>query len=112
MAGSRNHRNPTFVWQAILIVLPILVLSAFGAVFLYQDRALTLREAGDRAQTIADELASQMWKQLTATNADPEGQFGFEVDESGKLIYPPAFTLAPMPHPFNPAALNSRQLEL
>src|SRR5438128_407152 len=78
MANPRpaRKRKPTFLWQALLIVLPVAVLAVFGFFSLRQDRLLAQREAAERAQTIADELAPKIWAQLTTVSNPPQPQAG------------------------------------
>src|SRR5947208_13259626 len=71
---ANRKRKPTFLWQALLIVLPVAVLAIFGFLSLRQDRLLAQREAAERAQTIADELAPIIWAQLTTVSNPPQPQ--------------------------------------
>ncbi len=98
MAKSIFNQKPNFLWQGLLIVLPVVVLSAVGGFSLRQDRILAQHEAAGRAQTIADDLASKIWDALTGTN----NAFGFQglrfqIDSTGHLIFPPPFTTVPQP---------------
>jgi signal transduction histidine kinase len=107
-----RKRKPTFLWQALLIVLPVAVLAIFGFVSLRQDRLLVQREAADRAQAIAEDLAPKIWAQLIAISNAPESEhYGFRVDRGGNLIFPPPYTPVPEPHPLNLANLTKQQLQ-
>jgi signal transduction histidine kinase len=57
--GPRPPRRPTFVWQAALVVLPVVVLAALGLVSLRQDRALAEQQAKESAQILADQMARE-----------------------------------------------------
>jgi hypothetical protein len=56
MAGTRVQRKPKFLWQALLILLPVVALAIVGALSLRRDRILAQHEATQRAQGIADDL--------------------------------------------------------
>src|ERR1044071_1381907 len=104
-------QKPSFFWQGVLIVLPVVVLAAVGLISLRQDKILAELEARQRAQTIADDLADQIWSQLT-TQTNREEIPSFEVDRAGQLIFPPPLPLVPTPQPFDLAALNAEQSTL
>ena len=114
MPRQRSFRKSSFLWQAALIVLPVLVLATVGVFSLRQDRILAEIEARERAQTIADGLAEGIWEQFTtqweseiqnpiATRLRPGGGncFFFKVSLNGKLFYPPAFSPVVNPQPFD-----------
>ena len=50
MNTSGQQRPSTFLWQGLLIVLPVLVLAAVGLFSLRQDKLLVQHEAAERAQ--------------------------------------------------------------
>ena len=112
MAGARVQRKRTIFWQAILILLPVAVLAAFGWVSLRQDKALAEHDAAARAQAIADELLPKLWNELAARGLDRSSQLSFEVTEAGQLIFPPPCTAVPVPQPFHLAALDAEQARL
>jgi signal transduction histidine kinase len=111
MARARSKRKPTFLWQALLILLPVVVLAVLGLFSLRQDKMLAQHEASERAQLIADDLLPKLWADLTATNlsARPEHQ-AFLVDSAGGLVFPPPIVALPVPQPFNLAQLTADQL--
>src|SRR5712672_546770 len=111
MAKPITQKKPTFLWQGALIVLPVVVLAAVGLVSLRQDRILAELEAKARAQTIADDLAEQIWSTLT-TQTNREELPSFEVDRAGQLIFPPPLPLAPTPQLFDLRTLNTEQSPL
>ncbi len=57
-------KKPSFLWQAILIVLPLLLLTAVGIYSLRQDRVLAEADARERAQREAQGLADAISKSL------------------------------------------------
>ena len=104
------ERRPTFFWHGLLILLPVLVLVAVGFFSLRQDKLLAQHEAADRAQTIADELASKLWSALTRAESSPPFQHhAFEVDSEGRLLFPPPYSTAPSPNLLDLSSLTSNQ---
>ena len=112
MTVTCNQRKPTFLWQAILILLPMVVLAAVGAISLRQDRILAERETATRAQAIADELAGRIWLELTSRPDPKLWNPRFQIDLSGKLVFPPPYEPVPSPLPLNFDELNPLQKEL
>src|SRR6266480_4487959 len=110
MAASIQQRSPTFFWQGLLIVLPVLVLAAVGLFSLRQDKILAQHEATERAQALADELAESYWAELT--QAPDTNLPRFEVDGEGQLVWPPSFTPLPLPHPLSLEELTREQEQL
>ena len=53
-ASRRTRRQPRFLWQGLLIMLPVAVLAAVGLLALRQDRQLVRHEAAERAQALAE----------------------------------------------------------
>jgi signal transduction histidine kinase len=109
MAGPRTSRKPTFFWQGMLILLPVAVLAALGWASLRQDKILAEHDARERAQTIADDFLQKFSAELTSTGSRTNAAFSFEVDQAGRLIFPPGWNLLPTPQPFNGSQLDSRQ---
>src|SRR5437016_10527076 len=113
MARSHPDRKPTFLWQALCILLPVAVLAAVGIFSLRQDKILAQHEANERAQTIADEFLPKIWADLTAMkNPEQFKHHAFEVDRAGQLVFPPPIAPVLVPKPFNLAELNSKQAQL
>ena len=94
MTSLRPNRKPTFFWQGLLIVLPIVVLAAVGFFSLRQDKLLARHDAAERAQTVADDLVPKIWSQLTSADAaarsrtDRRGYGVRTVRCAGSLIQP------------------------
>jgi len=59
MTSPRANRRPVFYWQAVLILLPVVVLASVGLVSLRQDKLLAEQEAREQAQAIAGPLAHE-----------------------------------------------------
>src|ERR1044071_1111011 len=114
MGTLKANRKPNFFWQALLIVLPVIVLAVFGFLSLRQDKLLAVQEAQERAQVIDDELRTQLW--TAATNGGmmggPPAPFRFQVDNAGQLIFPPPLGPLPKPAPFRFSELNQDQARL
>src|SRR6266550_2774828 len=114
MRAPKKNRKATFFWQALLIVLPVIVLAAFGFLSLRQDKVLAQNEAAERAQGLADNLLPQLWTALTQINIHQKlgGHPAFQVDSAGQLLFPPPMASWPVPQPFDPAALTAEQSRL
>src|SRR3954453_22238820 len=110
MSGTRRNRPPTFFWQGVLIVLPLAVLAALGLFSLRQDKVLAQHEATERAQRLADQLAQDLWAELTDLSGP--NLPAFQVDGTGQLVFPPAFSTVPIPHLLDSAALTPTQEQL
>src|SRR6185312_6322772 len=57
MTAPRIQRPPTFLWQGLLILLPVVVLALMGAASIRKDRALVLQEARESAKASAEQFA-------------------------------------------------------
>jgi len=110
MRRTRRNRPPTFFWQGVLIVLPLAVLAALGLFSLRQDKVLAQHEATERAQRLADQLAQDLWAELTDLSGPNLPMF--KVDRAGALIFPPASSSVPNPHLLNPAELTPSQEQI
>jgi signal transduction histidine kinase len=112
MAGPRIPSKPSFFWQGLLIVLPVVALVAVGVFSLQQDKLLAQHEAADRAQAIADDLISLIWNELTTGWTDGRPQLSFTIDADGQLLFPPPYAAVPAPKPPDLTALNPEQVRL
>src|SRR5215213_3728698 len=130
---KRSNRKPTFFWQGVLILAPLVVLAKIGAVALLQDQRMARHEAELRAQDIAEEAAEKIWNELQSfpTNevvAWEDGGAGrarwstwvkqldsddpalrIELDPANKLLRPPSYDLVPMPQPLEGGQLTETQ---
>jgi signal transduction histidine kinase len=59
MNRPRPKGRPTFFWQPVLILLPVVGLACFGLYSMRQDRLLAEQEARDSGQALAQRLAAQ-----------------------------------------------------
>jgi signal transduction histidine kinase len=66
-----KNRKPTFFWQGVLILAPMLVLAKLGALALWQDKRMAQHEAILRAQDAAEESAQLIWNDLQAFGDPP-----------------------------------------
>src|SRR5258708_32278355 len=107
MSGTRRDRRRTFFWQGVLIVLALTVLAALGLFSLRQDKVLAQHEATERAQRLADQLAQDLWAELTDLSGPNLPMF--KVDRTGALGFPPASSSVPNPHVLDTADLRPEQ---
>ncbi|MDB6029006.1 MAG: Histidine kinase [Verrucomicrobiales bacterium] len=54
---TKPNRKPTFFWQGLLIILPVLALAIMGVFFLRQDKSLVMQQAREDSQRLSDEVA-------------------------------------------------------
>src|SRR5436190_2021988 len=66
-----KNRKPTFFWQGVLILAPMLVLAKLGALALWQDKRMAQHEATLRAMDAAEEAAELIWRDLQNPNDPP-----------------------------------------
>src|SRR5262245_48229930 len=113
MSGARVQRRPNFLWQTILILLPVFVLALVGLLSLRQDRHLAEREAAQRARLIADTLVPEIWTTLTSTQQQAVASYClFVVNQAGDLTFPSPYQLVPTPQPLDPDVLPVEQTQL
>jgi signal transduction histidine kinase len=113
MARPRTQRKPTFLWQALLILLPVVVLAVVGSLSLRQDRILAEHTATECAQAIADDLLARVWAELSAlANASGASRDIFQIDEAGQLVFPPPHETVPQPQPLDLTELTPEQARL
>ena len=105
--NKRNRRKPSFFWQGVLILAPVLVLAKLGAYALWRDQRLAFHEAEVRAQELAQEAALRIWDELEASRL-PAIRF----DRSGNLLLPKPYEAVPTPQPLNDRDLNENQRRL
>jgi signal transduction histidine kinase len=109
---ATNHK-PRFLWQGLLVVLPVVLLAAVGFLSLRQDRLLAESEATERARGVAGDLAKEMRLNLeTLSEADQPEVHLFELDRAGHLVFPPSADPVPAPKPFDAALLGAEQARL
>ena len=110
MDSSAQEKKPAFFWQATLILLPVALLAAVGLLSLRQDRALAQQEATERASAVAEELVPKLWSELAAaTNRLLLPRHAFQIDDAGRLLFPPPAAEVPAPMPLSPASLAPEQ---
>src|SRR6185437_12083066 len=101
MSGKRVQRKSAFVWQVVLILLPVVILAVIGWTSLRQDKILAEHDARQRAQAIADQLTPSLWTQLTSLSSKTysSNEVLLQVDDSGALVSPPTCDPEPVPAP-------------
>src|SRR2546426_559657 len=107
--GDRRakRKRPRFIWQALLILAPVLVLAKLGAYAFWRDQHLALREAEERAQQLAEEAAGRIWDELEKTDRPP-----IQFDRAGNLLDPKPYDRIPVPRPLSEAELTAEQRRL
>src|ERR1051326_575204 len=113
MTRPGQPRKPSFLWQALLILLPVVILAAVGFYSLRQDKIIAQHDAAERAQTIADSLLPRLWSALTnVSNPEVFEHHAFQIDAAANLLFPPPVPATPAPQPLNPGDLTAKQLAL
>jgi len=109
MTTRQPQRKPTFLWQGVLILVPVVVLVAVGLWTLRQDRAAMEQEARGRAEPIAAATLAglkQHVQQIVRGVRDgtlvtlTRGALWFEVQPDNSLGQLWPFTWPPTPAPF------------
>jgi signal transduction histidine kinase len=109
---SSRQRPPTFFWQGVLIVLPVVVLAGAAVISLRQDRILAHHEAAERAEALAQQTADALWAKLTAKESlEQFRDHTFRVDAAGRLVFPPPAPPLPVPQVLDASVLNASQRE-
>lgn len=106
-------KKPAFIGQALMLLVPVIVLLAIGLNSLSQDKIQAHREAAERAQQLADSLAARAIAMFSSPNGErhPGTDYLFQVGASGELLFPPP--IAPLsPRPLHLAKLTQEQAEL
>jgi len=106
-------KKPAFIGQALMLLVPVIVLLAIGLNSLRQDKIQAHREAAERAQQLADSLAARGIAMFSPQNGEqhPGTGYLFQVSASGELLFPPP--IAPLsPRPLPLAKLTREQAEL
>jgi signal transduction histidine kinase len=110
---SRRGADFALLWRAVLIVLPVAVLSGIALYSLRQDRASIEREARDRARVLAPNLAGILGKRAgeaierrLAENPKLQGRI-----VGGQIQSPPDYPRLPVPASW-PSELKPDQARL
>jgi signal transduction histidine kinase len=118
------NRRPVFLWQGLLIVLPVIVLALVGILSLRQDKRLVDAEARQRAQEIADDCLEKIFRTLHPGSDNDfaidgesdskrlKGSGSFLLDEHGELLQPKPFNPVPDPQPIDFSELSAAQSNL
>ena len=59
-------RPPTFLWQAVLILLPVLIMTVIGLVALSRDRTAVENEARQRAEELIERLQDTFGRRVAS----------------------------------------------
>ncbi len=112
MSRPGYRANPTFFWQGLLILLPVVILAGLGLFFVRQDKLLAEHDAVERAREIADDLLPKLRAELLDTNRFGSPPVSFQVDADGRLLSPPPAAPTPVPETLDLSALNQDQRRL
>jgi signal transduction histidine kinase len=82
------NRKPSFFWQGVLILAPVLVLAIIGVVALTGDKRLVRHEAEVRAQDVADQAVDLIWAELQSTNEAPAVATSMRLQRGWKSFWP------------------------
>src|SRR4051794_14451384 len=109
-----TSRKPSFFWQGVLILAPVLVLATIGAYALSKEHRLALREAEGRAQDLTDDAARRIWEEVQSLQARSVSANAtrIEFDRHGKLLFPKPYDRVPIPHPLDDRNLDPEQRRL
>ena len=106
--GSRpGPKQPSFFWQGVLILLPVVALAVLGLVLLRQDRARVELEIREQAASYAERLADLLERELL--RKDSPGAVSFVVTTNGDLIDPKPLERVPIPRPLDFQSLSGEQ---
>jgi signal transduction histidine kinase/tetratricopeptide (TPR) repeat protein len=97
-------KKPGFIGQALLLIVPVIVLLVIGLNSLRQDKIQAHREAVERAQQLADSLATRGVAMFVRQRDEqsPGTADVFQVDAAGDLLFPPPIApLTPRPLPIS-----------
>jgi signal transduction histidine kinase len=140
MRGHQNSvrsrvRQPGFLLQGTLILLPALLLAGVGFYSLRQDRGIAEHEARAQARRVAIEMADRFVSRIAGLDltavpgvGNPPGspeedpiarlkrsrgvRSGYVEDSDGRLMYPPPLSALPRPTPLDAAELSSAQQDV
>jgi len=105
------QRSPSFFWHGVLIVAPVLVLTAIGSTALWKDRRFVIREAEARSQELTEAATRRIWDRLQKLKTESDGT-RIEFDRRGNLVKPRPYEGIPTPAPLNENELNPQQRDL
>jgi signal transduction histidine kinase len=90
MASPQISSKPTFLWQGLLILLPMVVMTAVAATAIIKDRATVEREARQRADEILQHLNRDLGSSVAESMTAYQGcvQFWSEENLTEKALWP------------------------
>jgi signal transduction histidine kinase len=108
---AESIKKPSFIGQAMLIVLPVLVLLTVGLNSLREDKILARREAVERGQHLADTVVAECAGALNPPRVELREPPlpAFQVDPAGHLLFPPPNATALTPQPLLRSVLTQEQ---
>ncbi len=90
MAAIRAHRKPTFIWQAVLILLPVALMAGFGFWAILRERNAVEAQAQQRAREILSSLPDDFGRIAASRLTQFDGPKGgwFEYLRRGLAAWP------------------------
>src|ERR1043165_5648668 len=102
-------RKPSFFWQGVLILTPVIVLTAIGVTALGKERRFAMRDAEARAQQLAGSIAHRLVDEFYRLGATTAAEDRIRFDQQGNLLFPPPFDSFPSPQPLPIEELSQDQ---
>ncbi|EEF61735.1 hypothetical protein [Pedosphaera parvula] len=96
MAKQKQQKQPSFFWQGLLILLPVVVLTLFGILALLQNQALAAQRAREGAKQVAavaltafeqSQVLLQASNALYEANLDPQSRGPSSPEFANSLIF-------------------------
>lgn len=110
MTSSRPPAKPTFLWQGVLLLLPVIVFAILGVVFLKRERASVVQEARENARLLAGQISDFVGPRLSH---EIEMRYCHAVQRPNRFVPPENSTWLPPPGtamPVNLVTPEYRQL--
>ena len=82
MSQKQKHRSPTFLWQGVLILLPVVVLACMGFSFLERDKQLVLQEARENAKSLANQISTYIAPRLETQLRAQDNYASWDLDKT------------------------------
>src|ERR1041385_8871412 len=94
MTSSRPPARPTFLWQGVLLLLPVIVFAGLGLTFLRRERASVVQEARENARVLAAQIADFVGPRLSH---EVEMRYYHAVQHPNRFVPPENSTGSPPP---------------
>ena len=111
MPAAPARKPPALLGQALLLLLPVAVLTIIGAVSLFRERAAAFQEAREEIRTATTQIADALGPGLEIYQRLPAQTVPILLDAQGALISPPPYPQIPIPGDGSSAGLPLPVLE-